>query len=273
VSWQSVQSPFVPGQGAVMGGPGNGPKPDAPLYVCRAYYDGALYPGKWIEGQCSIADAYGKEQKVNSYDVANGSASWRNFDGDIGALVPGGYDVDGTPQYICRKQLSFFGNKGYQPGRLALGQCHMSYGGMDNISGPPFEALYNVFPAGGPAPGPAPAQAPADQQPPGQPAPAALQAGVTGDAGPVSHGILVSLVNGTGATAGTATVTNGGTGKTVTKTLPANSSPEQCVFVLQQAAFEAGLQIQAQPDGKGLRVYGINNAVNVTQASISVSQF
>jgi hypothetical protein len=45
------------------------------------------------------------------------------------------------------------------------------------------------------------------------------------------------------------------------------------VFVLQQAAFEAGLQIQAQPDGKGLRVYGINNAVNVTQASISVSQF
>jgi hypothetical protein len=42
--------------------------------------------------------------------------------------------------------------------------------------------------------------------------------------------------------------------------------------IVQQAAFQAGLQIQAQPNG-GLRVFGTNNAVNVTQASISVSQF
>jgi hypothetical protein len=41
---------------------------------------------------------------------------------------------------------------------------------------------------------------------------------------------------------------------------------------VQQAAFQAGLQIQAQPNG-GLRVFGANNAVNVTQASIAVSQF
>lgn len=261
VSWQTVQTPFTPGQGAVMGGPGNGPKPGAPLYVCRAYYNGSLYPGKWIEGQCSIADGAGKEQKVKSYDVANGAAEWRNFDGNVGALVPGGYDVDGTPQYICRKQLNFFGNKGYQPGRLAGGQCVISYGGAANSSGPPFEALYNVFPAGGSgqqqgspdAVGPAPAA----------PAMGADQA----------HGIQVEFVKGTDAAAGAATVTNGSNGKTVTKALPANAQPEQCVLVLQQAAFEAGLQIQAQPDGKGLRVYGINNAVNVTQASIAVSQF
>jgi hypothetical protein len=271
VSWQSVQTPFVPGQGAVMGGPGNGPKPDAPLYICRAYYDGALYPGKWIDGQCSLADSYGKEQKVNSYEVANGDASWRNFDGDIGALVPGGYDVDGTPLYICRKQLNFFGNKGYQPGRLAGGQCIISYGGTANPSGPPFEALYNVFPASAPPPAPAPAAV--IQQLPGQSAAGGSQPGVPEGVPPALHGIQVTFEDGTGATAGTVTVTNGENGKTVTKPLPADSAPQQCALALQQAAFEAGLRIQAQPDGKGLMVFGINNAVNVTQASVSVSQF
>jgi hypothetical protein len=272
VSWQTVQSPFVPGQGAVMGGPGNGPKPGAPLYVCRAYYNGALYPGKWIEGQCSVADSTGHEQKVNSYEVANGEAAWRNFDGDVGALVPGGYDVDGTPQYICRKQLNFFGNKGYQPGRLVGSQCFISYGGAANSSGPPFEALYNVFSAGGA--GVMPPSQPQGQAAPlqGQAQPDAAEPQVM-EQGPQSHGIQVNFVSGTGTTAGTATVTNGANGKTVMKTIPANATMQQCVSVLQQAAFEAGLQIQAQPDGRGLRVYGINNAVNVTQASVSVSQF
>jgi hypothetical protein len=264
VSWQSVQSPFQPGDNAVKGGPGNGPKPDAPLYICRAYYNGGLYPGKWIGGQCSISDADAKEQKVNAYEVANGSASWRNFDGNIGALVPGGYDVNGTPLYICRKQLSFFGNKGYQPGRLSGGQCHIPYGGMDNISGLPFEALYNVFPA----------SALVDQQPPGQPSPAVtLQPTVPDGVAPALHGIQVAFVEGTGDTAGTVTVTNGENGKTVTKPLPASSTPQQCAVVLQQAAFEAGLRIQALPDGKGLMVFGINNSVNVTQTSVSVGQF
>jgi hypothetical protein len=68
-------------------------------------------------------------------------------------------------------------------------------------------------------------------------------------------------------------VTNGENGKTVTKSLPASSTPQQCALVLQQAAFEAGLRIQALPDGKGLMVFGINNSVNVTQTSVSVSQF
>jgi hypothetical protein len=67
-------------------------------------------------------------------------------------------------------------------------------------------------------------------------------------------------------------VTNGSTNSTVTKPLPANSTPQQCMEIVQQAAFQAGLQIQAQPNG-GLRIFGANNAVNVTQASIAVSQF
>ncbi len=266
MSWQPAQNPFQPGQCAIEGGPGNGPKPGAPLYVCRASYNNALYPGKWIQGQCSIADGTGHEQKVDSYEVASGNAAWRTFDGNIDALVPGGYDADGTPLYICRKKLNYWGNKGLQPGWLKDGQCHIPYGSLDNVAGPPFEALYNVFSGGEPA----------SQH--SQPSPQASQSAAPVAANPNKtatqpHGILVVFVNGTGATAGAATVTSGATGQRVTKPLPANSTPQQCVSVLQQAAFEAGLQIQAQPDGSGLRVYGINNSVHVIQASVSISQF
>jgi hypothetical protein len=202
---------------------------------------------------------------VNSYEVANGNASWRNFDGNVSALVPGGYDVNGAPLYICRKQLNFFGNKGFQPGRLEGSQCIISYGGAGPSSGPPFEALYNVFSSA------ATASAPPSQ--PVQEAPEASALNQEQGGAPQAQGILVTFTNGTGTTEGTASVTNGETGKTVTKPLPANSSPQQCVQVLQQAAFEAGLQIQAQTDGIGLRVFGLNNAVHVTQASISVTQY
>ena len=263
VSWQPAQTPFQPGQGAIMGGPGNGPKPGAPLYVCRAYSNNALYPGKWIEGQCSVADGTGHEQKMDSYEVANGNAEWRSFDGNISALVPGGYSADGTPLYICRKKLNYWGNKGLQPGWLEAGQCHMPYGGMDNVSGPPFEALYNVFSGSGPA----------GQQQQYQPPPGASASIMPQQAPSHARGILVAFVNGTGATAGTVSVTNGASGRTVTKPLPANSTVQQCVIVLQQAAFEAGLQIQAQPDGKGLNMFGGRNAVSVIGAAITMSQF
>ncbi|MGC1295440.1 MAG: DM9 repeat-containing protein [Alloacidobacterium sp.] len=249
VTWQPAQTPFVPGDDAVKGGPGNGPKPDSPLYVCRVYDNNALVPGKWVQGQCNYVNDAGKEDSSKTYEVATGPAEWRNFDGNIGALVPGGYLAGGMHLYICRKQISYFGSKkGYQPGFLANGKCHIPYG-VDNVVGPPFDALYNVVSA----------------QPAQSPAPA------VGAAQP--HGILISFLNGTGATAGTVTVTNGSSGSTVTKPLPPNSTAQQCMEIVQQAAFQAGLQIQAQPDGSGLRVFGSNNAVNVTQASVSVSQF
>jgi Protein of unknown function (DUF3421) len=254
VTWLPVQTPFVPGDNAIKGGPGNGGKPNAPLYVCRVYDNNELLPGKWVDGQCNYVNDAGKEDSAKTYEVATGPAQWRTFDGNIGALVPGGYLFEGTHLYICRKQISVFGNKGYQPGFLVNGKCHIPYG-TDNVEGPPFDALYNVFPA----------QSQAAQQGEGgavAAAPAPAQ----------QHGILISFATGTGATAGTVSVTNGATNSTVTKPLPANSTPQQCMEIVQQAAFQAGLQIQAQPDG-GLRVFGTNNAVNVTQASISVSQF
>ena len=196
----------------------------------------------------------GKEDSSKTYEVATGPAEWRNFDGNIGALVPGGYLADGTIIYICRKQISYFGSKkGYQPGFLANGKCHIPYG-VDIVEGPPFDALYNVSSA-------APQAGQQGQVPPSPPSVPAQP-----------HGILISFGSGTGATAGTVTVINGSTNGTVTKPLPANSTAQQCMEIVQQAAFQAGLQIQAQPDG-GLRVFGTNNSVNVTQASISVSQF
>jgi hypothetical protein len=121
----------------------------------------------------------------------------------------------------------------------------------------PFEALYNVFgPSGANKPENQGAASPAQTVPPSQ--------------GPSqSHEILISFGGGTAATAGTVSVTNVSTGTTITKQLLRNSTRQQCMEILQQAA----LQIQTQADGAGLRVFGFNNAVNLTQASVSISQF
>ena len=128
VTWQPAQKPFVPGSNAIMGGPGNGPKPDSPLYICRVTYNSNLFPGKWVQGECHFSDDAGKEQSSKTYEVAIGSAQWRDFDGNIGALVPGGVAADGTPLYICRKQISSWGSKkGFQPGYLENGRCHIPY--------------------------------------------------------------------------------------------------------------------------------------------------
>jgi hypothetical protein len=261
VTWQPAQKPFVPGDDAIKGGPGNGPKPESPLYICRVQYNNNLFPGKWVQGECNFSNDVQKEQSSKTYEVAIGTAQWRDFDGNIGALVPGGFAADGTPLYICRRQISTWGSKkGFQPGYLENGECHIPYN-VDLVYKPPFEALYNSFPAAG-------ANNPQDQnpEPPAQSAPPTNGAAQ-------SHGILISIVSGTAAIAGTVSVTNGATGKTVTKTLPPNSTAQQCMEILQQAAFQAALQIQMQPDGSGLRVFGFNNAVNVTQAAVGISQF
>lgn len=127
---------------------------------------------------------------------------------------------------------------------------------MEARDGPPFQALYNVFPPVG-----------TQQTEPAAPTPNGASTP------PQSHGPLVLFASGTSTTAGTITVTNDSSGTTVTKPLPANSTFQQCLQILQQAAFQAGLQIQAEPNGNGLRGFGTNNAVTVTQASATVGQF
>jgi hypothetical protein len=114
-------------------------------------YNNNLFPGKWIQGECNFSDDAQKEQSSKTYEVATGPAEWRNFDGNVGALVPGGYAADGTHLYICRKQISSWGsNKGLQPGWLENGECHIPYD-VDTVVNPPFEALYNKFEQSGKA--------------------------------------------------------------------------------------------------------------------------
>jgi hypothetical protein len=248
VTWQSEQAPFTPGAGAIIGGPGFGPTPDSPLYICRAGAGGGLYPGKWIQGQCSISYG-GREYKENTYDLAFGSATWGSFGGLTGDLIQGGFDSAQNPIFICRvPHFNFwFKDRGYQPGKLVNGQCIVSYGGSEVPSGPPFEALYST---------------------------AARNAASPEQAGPPqqqSAGIQVLFQSGTGAAPGKITIMNGATGATVTEDLDVNLDQSACVAALQKAALDAGLQIQGLPGG--LKIFGTNNSVNVSGASVSVSQF
>jgi hypothetical protein len=250
VTWQSARSPFVPGAGAIEGGPGNGPKPGAPLYICRSGYNGSLIPGKWIQGSCSIAYD-GHEYKMKTYDVAYGKANWAPFSGVSADLVQGGYDSDGMPLYICRVPhfKPGFHEVGTQPGKLVGGSCHVPYANLEIPADPPFEALYSV-----------------PEQETSVPASASGSAQQPG-------GLEIVFQGGTGATPGKISVRNGATGATAEKDLPPNLSPNDCVAMLLQAAFQAGLQVQSEESGKGLKVFGSNNSVNVTGASVSVSQF
>ena len=249
VTWKSAQQGDTPGPGAIEGGPGNGPEPGSPLYVCRAgVYAGGLFPGKWIQGKCSVAWD-GREFKQNKYDVAYGSAVWGPFGGVITPdMVQGGYDTDQTPLYICRVthyKIAFQGDKGNQPGYLKNGQCWIPYSdGSPND--PPFEVLFN--------------------------APGAAAGGQGGNAAaPGSAGVLVTFDSGTGATPGTLVVTNGATGKTVSRQLDPNLTAAGCLQVLQQAALDAGLQIQSDP--KGLKLAGADNNVQVTGANVTLTPY
>ena len=119
------------------------------------------------------------------------------------------------------------------------------------------KALYNVFGQNGQPASPDQSSATPNQGPPNQ--------------GPQAHGILISFGSGTGAPAGMVTVTNAATGTTASRPLPPNSTAQQCMEILQQAALQAGLQIQA--DASGLKVFGINNAVHISQAETTSTRF
>jgi len=245
VSWQAAHSGDTPGAGAIEGGPGNGPQPDAPLYVCRAAgTNGGLFPGKWLQGKCSIA-FNGGDYKQGKYDVAYGSARWAPFGGMITPdMVQGGFDLDQTPLYICRVlhfKMGFGSDKGNQPGYLKNNTCFVGYGSTFPTN-PPFEALYNAPPSDG-----------------------------SNGGGSTTNGIIVSFDSGTGASSGTLTVTNGSNGKTVSRQLPPNQNADQCLAILQQAALDAGLPIQTDP--KGLKLAGANNTVQVSGANVTMTPY
>jgi Protein of unknown function (DUF3421) len=246
VTWRAARAGDTPGPGAIEGGPGYGPDPGAPLYVCRAgVYAGGLFPGKWIQGKCSVAFD-GREFKQGKYDLAYGSARWAPFGGVLTPdMVQGGYDIDQTPLYICRVtnlMMGFGSDKGNQPGYVKNGKCMIAYS-YGTSNDPPFEVLYNAPATAGAATG-----APSNMA-----------------------GVLVSFDSGTGSTPGTIVVTNGATGKTVSRQLQPNMTADMCLQVLQQAALDAGLQIQSDP--KGLKLAGANNTVNVTGANVILTPY
>ena len=127
-----------PGIGAIVGGPGDSPAPNSPLYVCRAAYQGGTQPGKWVKGNCNITyDS--KEVPTSSYEVAYGPAEWRPYSGQSADLLQTGNEANGSPLYTCRVQ---YHNHGYQPGKLTDGKCDIPWNGKEVVQRGNFEALY-----------------------------------------------------------------------------------------------------------------------------------
>jgi hypothetical protein len=145
VRWQLEQSLTTPADGAIVGGPGNAPEHGAPLYVCRAPYQGGTQPGKWVKWNCNITyDS--KEVVARLYEVAYGQAGWRPYNGSSSDLLQTGNEANGSPLYSCRVQ---YHDHGYQPGKLTGGKCDIPWSGKEVVQKGPFEALY-VTGGGGP---------------------------------------------------------------------------------------------------------------------------
>jgi len=138
VQWHPHNAPDTPGNGAIVGGPGDSPDPNSPLYVCRAAYQGGTQPGKWVKGNCNIAyDS--REVPTSTYEVAYGPAEWRPYAGPSPDLLQTGSEANGSPLYTCRVK---YRNHGYQPGKLTDGKCDIPWSGKEVVQKSPFEALY-----------------------------------------------------------------------------------------------------------------------------------
>lgn len=138
VHWQQQVSPQEPDNGAVVGGPGDAPEPNSPLFVCRATYEGGTQPGKWVKGNCNVT-YNSREVVARDYQVLYGPAAWRPYTGNSPDLLQTGNEADGSPLYSCRVQ---YHDHGYQPGKLTGGKCDIPYNGREVVQRGPFEALY-----------------------------------------------------------------------------------------------------------------------------------
>jgi len=122
---------------AVIGG--YQPRPRATLYVCRAFYQNGMHPGKLFNGRCNIGWG-GSEIVMSDYQVlvARGSLNWVPArQGYVPTnAVQGGDNGDGTPLYVC--QINYRG--GTHPGKIVGRNCNIGWGGREVVS--PF---YNVL--------------------------------------------------------------------------------------------------------------------------------
>ena len=125
LQWQQQHAPATPGNGAIVGGPGDAPEPGSPFYICRAAHEGGIYPGKWVKGACNIA-LDGQELVESDYEIAVGHAAWGAYQGHTAGLLQTGKDPDGSPLYSCRTNY-----RGFQPGTLTDGKCSFAFDGRD----------------------------------------------------------------------------------------------------------------------------------------------
>ncbi len=122
---------------AVLGGGEN--NPSRGLYVCRASYQGGMFPGKLVAGDCNISWG-GDEIRLPRYQVlVSHMNKYGWLPANYGAIppnaIPGGFE-NGRTLYIC--QANWQG--GVHPGKVLGGGCDFGYGGI-RISVP----FYNVL--------------------------------------------------------------------------------------------------------------------------------
>jgi len=128
--WQQASNGFVPRGAMRAGQESNG----APLFVCRAFFNGGLHPGK-IRPEfrgCNIPYG-GRENRVGRYEVlmdVRGVRWVMRRNGNVPRrALPAGREANGAPLYLCR---AFF-NGGLHPGKIRreFNGCNIPYGGRE----------------------------------------------------------------------------------------------------------------------------------------------
>ena len=115
----------------------------APLYICRAVFEGGVHPGKIRSdfGGCNVGWG-GAEHTVSKYQTLV-PYSTINLTKASGGHVPsnaikGGHESDGTPLYLCSGEHM----GGTHPGKTRDGfaGCNIGWGGKE-VAINPYEIL------------------------------------------------------------------------------------------------------------------------------------
>lgn len=130
--WIKAQGGQVPPNAIVAGKNRNG----QPLYVCRALYEGGVYPGALAGASRDCNISYeGKEYSFSNYEVLAGDGySWVTvFNGEIpfDALLAG-IEQQGKTLYVCRGEV----DSELCPGKIgqAYGGCRVPHAGTERTA-------------------------------------------------------------------------------------------------------------------------------------------
>jgi hypothetical protein len=136
--WIKAQGGQTPPNAIAAGKNRNG----QPLYVCRAQYEGGIYPGTLADTSryCSIS-CDGKEVSLSNYEILSGNSySWVPvYNGEIPFdALPAGNEREGNPLYICRGEA----NSEWRSGKIrqTYGGCIVPYAGKE-LTAPWYEVL------------------------------------------------------------------------------------------------------------------------------------